>query len=81
VHVFGKGKGVIATKSFLKGDFVCEYHGELITRKEAFYREVRSHSLLSLCLFVLLFGIFFRIKELKNYVIATYTILNMTAGC
>ena len=31
----GKGKGVFTTRLFNKGDMVCEYVGELITKKEA----------------------------------------------
>lgn len=30
-----KGKGVLATRSFKKGDFIVEYSGELLTHKEA----------------------------------------------
>lgn len=31
----GKGKGVVTTRCFNKGDFVVEYAGELLTYKEA----------------------------------------------
>jgi len=37
--VKGKGSGVIATQPFLKGEFVCEYSGDLISRQEAEKRE------------------------------------------
>lgn len=30
-----KGKGVVSTKEIKKGDFVCEYSGDLISTKEA----------------------------------------------
>eukprot|EP00126_Sphaerothecum_destruens_P009052 Sdes_comp20416_c0_seq5m14466 len=39
VHVENKGKGVIAKRIFQKGDFVCEYGGELIDKLEAQHRE------------------------------------------
>eukprot|EP00123_Amoebidium_parasiticum_P013977 comp22257_c0_seq1/m.32889 comp22257_c0_seq1/g.32889 ORF comp22257_c0_seq1/g.32889 comp22257_c0_seq1/m.32889 type:complete len:402 (-) comp22257_c0_seq1:751-1956(-) len=35
----GKGRGVRATATFQRGDFVCEYYGDLIDRKEAALRE------------------------------------------
>ena len=35
------GKGVKATKKFCKGAFICEYAGELLTRKQALSREAR----------------------------------------
>ncbi len=38
VDIPKKGKGV-ATKAYFKGDFVCEYEGELILNKEAMKRE------------------------------------------
>ena len=34
-----KGRGVVATRHFAKGDFVLQYKGELISRKDALYRE------------------------------------------
>ena len=34
-----KGLGVIATKDFKKGDFVCEYAGELISGQDGIKRE------------------------------------------
>eukprot|EP00911_Craspedida_sp_UC1_P000261 UC1_evm1s200 len=39
VDVPGKGKGVVGTKLFRRGDYVCEYAGDLITGKEAEERE------------------------------------------
>ncbi|XP_014235602.1 N-lysine methyltransferase KMT5A-like [Trichogramma pretiosum] len=40
VAEFGvKGKGVVTTKDFSKGEFVVEYHGELIDNNEAKKRE------------------------------------------
>ncbi|XP_071789794.1 N-lysine methyltransferase KMT5A-like [Asterias amurensis] len=40
VHdIVGKGRGVIATKVFMKGDFVVEYHGDHIDTKTARKRE------------------------------------------
>ena len=37
----GKGRGVVATQPFKRGQFVCEYSGELISKKEAEMREQR----------------------------------------
>ena len=37
--IVGKGRGVIATKVFMKGDFVVEYHGDHIDTKTARKRE------------------------------------------
>lgn len=39
-EVLGKGRGVFATRSFGRGDFVVEYSGELIGLTEAKTREV-----------------------------------------
>ena len=36
-----KGRGVITTRPFQKGDFICSYSGELVTAKEAKEREKR----------------------------------------
>ncbi|XP_063900128.1 N-lysine methyltransferase KMT5A-B-like isoform X2 [Zophobas morio] len=36
-----KGKGVRTLREFSKGDFICEYSGELIGKKEADLREVK----------------------------------------
>ncbi|GAA6224693.1 N-lysine methyltransferase KMT5A-like [Lates japonicus] len=38
-HIEGKGRGVFAAKSFRKGDFVVEYHGDLLELAEAKIRE------------------------------------------
>jgi len=35
----GKGRGVITTREFAKGEFVVEYIGELISQAEAKERE------------------------------------------
>lgn len=35
----GKGRGVIATKQFSRGEFVVEYHGDLIEITDAKKRE------------------------------------------
>ena len=39
VLVEGKGKGVVTTRTFAKGDWVCENYGDVITKKEAEVRE------------------------------------------
>ena len=39
VDIAGKGKGVINTKPFSKGDYVCEYAGELMSKAEGMARE------------------------------------------
>lgn len=31
----GKGRGVFAARDFVKGELVCEYEGQLLTREEA----------------------------------------------
>ena len=38
-HSIHKGRGVIATAKFLRGSFLIEYAGELITNSEAIQRE------------------------------------------
>ncbi|XP_014880861.1 N-lysine methyltransferase SETD8-like [Poecilia latipinna] len=40
-HIEGKGRGVFAGKSFKKGDFVVEYHGDLLDLAEAKKREAQ----------------------------------------
>ncbi|KAM4808484.1 N-lysine methyltransferase KMT5A [Rhinophrynus dorsalis] len=45
--ITGKGRGVIATRNFQRGEFVVEYHGDLIEitdakRREAFYAQDSS---------------------------------------
>ena len=37
----GKGKGVVSTRSFTRGELICEYSGELISYEEAKAREER----------------------------------------
>ena len=41
VNLVGKGRGIVASKSFLRGDFVIEYHGDLIGDDAAKTREKR----------------------------------------
>jgi histone-lysine N-methyltransferase SETD8 len=36
-----KGRGVFTTTSFIKGDFLCEYAGEVISYVEAQKREIK----------------------------------------
>lgn len=38
-HIEEKGRGVFAVKRFKKGDFVVEYHGDLLDLTEAKKRE------------------------------------------
>ncbi|KAJ8380259.1 hypothetical protein SKAU_G00010370 [Synaphobranchus kaupii] len=38
-HIDGKGRGVFASRSFRKGEFVVEYHGDLLQIKDAKQRE------------------------------------------
>ncbi|XP_064153568.1 N-lysine methyltransferase KMT5A-like [Anguilla rostrata] len=38
-HIEGKGRGVFASRSFRKGQFVVEYHGDLLETKDAKKRE------------------------------------------
>uniref|UniRef100_A0A3Q2DKC0 [histone H4]-lysine(20) N-methyltransferase n=1 Tax=Cyprinodon variegatus TaxID=28743 RepID=A0A3Q2DKC0_CYPVA len=40
-HIEGKGRGVFAVKAFKKGDFVVEYHGDLLELAEAKRREAQ----------------------------------------
>lgn len=39
IEVEGKGRGVVSTRPFRKGEVVCEYSGELISYEEAKKRE------------------------------------------
>ena len=39
VEVKGKGHGVITTKDFKKGEFLCEYSGKLMSYEKAFENE------------------------------------------
>ncbi|CAK8680702.1 unnamed protein product [Clavelina lepadiformis] len=43
-EIENKGRGVIATKQFVHGEFIVEYAGDLITWKEAKKREVKYAS-------------------------------------
>lgn len=38
-HIEGKGRGVFAIRGFKKGEFVVEYHGDLLELTEAKTRE------------------------------------------
>jgi histone-lysine N-methyltransferase SETD8 len=38
-HIEHKGRGIFATRSFARGEFVCEYAGEIISYQEAKRRE------------------------------------------
>ncbi|TKS78656.1 N-lysine methyltransferase KMT5A-A [Collichthys lucidus] len=40
-HIEGKGRGVFAVKGFKKGEFVVEYHGDLLELAEAKIREAQ----------------------------------------
>ena len=40
----GKGRGVVSTRRFMRGELICEYSGELISHKEAKAREERYYS-------------------------------------
>ncbi|XP_072387639.1 N-lysine methyltransferase KMT5A-A-like [Diabrotica undecimpunctata] len=40
-YIKEKGRGVFATRNFMKGEFVVEYSGELIDIQEAYLREER----------------------------------------
>lgn len=40
-HIEGKGRGVFALNGFQKGDFVVEYHGDLLELSEAKKREAQ----------------------------------------
>lgn len=39
MEVEGKGRGVVSTRQFSRGELVCEYSGELISLEEAKRRE------------------------------------------
>ena len=43
-NIVGKGRGVVASKSFARGDFVVEYHGDLIDIGQAKSRERKYSS-------------------------------------
>lgn len=38
-YIEGKGRGVFATQSFQKGEYVVEYHGDLLLKPDAKKRE------------------------------------------
>ncbi|XP_073322599.1 lysine methyltransferase 5Ab [Pagrus major] len=40
-HIEGKGRGIFAAKGFKKGEFVVEYHGDLLELAEAKQREAQ----------------------------------------
>ncbi|XP_037633682.1 lysine methyltransferase 5Ab [Sebastes umbrosus] len=40
-NIEGKGRGIFAAKSFKKGEFVVEYHGDLLEQAEAKIREAK----------------------------------------
>ncbi|XP_026178096.1 lysine methyltransferase 5Ab [Mastacembelus armatus] len=40
-HIEGKGRGVFAVNSFKKGDYIVEYHGDLLELAEAKLREAQ----------------------------------------
>ena len=40
-NIEGKGRGIFATKGFKKGEFVVEYHGDLLELAEAKKREAQ----------------------------------------
>ncbi|XP_029916737.1 lysine methyltransferase 5Ab isoform X2 [Myripristis murdjan] len=40
-HIEGKGRGVFAVRGFKKGEFVVEYHGELLSLAEAKLKEAQ----------------------------------------
>lgn len=50
------GRGVKTTRSFNKGDILCEYKGELIDQKEAERRELRKEAAGDLKCFTLFFS-------------------------
>lgn len=39
VDIPKKGKGVITTRSYREGEFICEYEGDLLSHKDALKRE------------------------------------------
>ena len=39
VNVEGKGRGVVSTRPFTRGDFICEYAGEYVCQREATRRD------------------------------------------
>ncbi|XP_016537083.1 N-lysine methyltransferase KMT5A-A-like [Poecilia formosa] len=55
INVF-KGHGIFATTSFQKGDFLCEYQGELISKEECERRQKVYHDNLKVFLFEFYFN-------------------------
>ncbi|XP_032416704.1 uncharacterized protein LOC116718647 [Xiphophorus hellerii] len=51
-----KGRGIFATTSFQKGDFLCEYRGELISKEECERRQRVYHDNLKVFLFEFYFN-------------------------
>ncbi|XP_043978900.1 uncharacterized protein LOC122834482 isoform X2 [Gambusia affinis] len=51
-----KGRGIFATTSFQKGDFLCEYQGELISKEECERRQKVYHDKLKVFLFEFYFN-------------------------
>lgn len=51
----GKGRGVFTTQPFKKGEYICEYAGELLSSKEANLRERKYRSNLSVGCYMLEF--------------------------
>ena len=39
MYIRGKGKGLVTTRFIKRGEFICEYVGELLTREQAMERE------------------------------------------
>lgn len=39
VDIPKKGKGLVTTRNYKKGEFLCEYEGDLLSHKEALKRE------------------------------------------
>ena len=52
VPIEGKGKGVVTTRQFKKGELICEYRGECLPFKEAQQREVKHLRLLHVLLHI-----------------------------
>lgn len=50
------GRGIFATTSFQKGDFLCEYRGELISKEECERRQRVYHDNLKVFLFEFYFN-------------------------
>ena len=72
-----KGRGIVASKQFKKGDFVVEYKGERINLIEAKKRESNYLSVGSGC-----YMYYFRLAD-KSYwlVCCTYVCVNLKHRC